>query len=499
VSKRGRPAPVTIRDFSHGLDARGAAWPTTATTGRLLEGVAAFDLRNLEPGPNGTARRRRGSIQAGSFVNKFWTLQPMRDEQVILEDSNGAVSTVATTLVSPTARSGAPFGSRKWIMAPSKGGQGPYYGTGTAQALQMARFSGAVGTWTASAGTLPTGTYLIYHGNRAWFGNLATYGGTIDDPTSTIIGSAPGDVRDYAAPVIVSFSPGDGDDISGLAPIGEQMLVFKRRSCYVVYDLETGANRQLSDRIGAAVEGGIVPTPYGVAFVGQDDFEVYLTDGSRIDKISEPLGDAFRAESEVIGLRGAYRDGHLYLTLTDQRTSNVVLGDFDMATKRWLVHQLAPRAGDARPLWIYEIASQGDALLAATDSVGGGATPYALMHLLDDDAPTFADGSASFSSYWRSPVWGFGDIAERKRMRAVELYGTGEWGLDVYNEQNLQLATYTGLAPDVAAGGEAGPRAFLDPGVAHGFSLNAAVRSSANLPVASAAELHALTAYIQLR
>lgn len=172
--------------------------------------------------------------------------------------------------------------------APVSGGQGPVWMMNSVEARY---WTGAVaGTWTASAGTLPLGRFLLWHGTRMWVAapTAASLPG-VADAGSSLCFCALGDPRNWPAANVVSFDPNDGQRISGIGRVGPYLLVFKPNKTWLVYDLDTGANRPLSGEIGCLGHRTIVETPKGTYFWTRDK-GLALCDGSQIKLVEDKPG-----------------------------------------------------------------------------------------------------------------------------------------------------------------------------------------------------------------
>lgn len=170
------------------------------------------------------------------------------------------------------------------VMFPQSGGQGPMWMMNGTEARYWTGLAGAA--WTASTGTLPIGKYIVAHGNRMWSAGITTLAG-VSDPKSAYGWSDIGDARSWPAANVNMLDPTDGTELTGIGRIGPYLLVFKRNKTWLVYDLDTGANRQLSASIGCISHRSIVETPRGTFFMS--DRGPAICDGSEIRLIDDKL------------------------------------------------------------------------------------------------------------------------------------------------------------------------------------------------------------------
>src|SRR5437764_9055822 len=115
---------------------------------------------------------------------------------------------------------------------------------------------------------------MVYAGGRIWaagmtgaencavrwsgFAAAEAATGNIPDPTNWPKGN------------VNYFDTSDSTPITGLGVFGPYVLVFKKRSTYVIYDLNEGENRKISDSVGCAAYRSIVETEMGTFFLTSD-------------------------------------------------------------------------------------------------------------------------------------------------------------------------------------------------------------------------------------
>lgn len=292
------------------------------------------NVLNLQPvGEGGSVIQRPGDVAEtdfsglGSLGNGSYplfatsagvVLVPTVLDDLVARDTVG----ISTTLLD-TSTSG--LGRYTFIEGPASGGQGPIYYIKPSAGSRVARYwtgSGAVGTWTASAGTLPVTAYhLLYAGNRAWAARLV-------GDESALYWSELGDPRNWPAANVVKFDPNDGEVITGIGTIAGNIVVFKETKAFLVYDLDTGANRPLGFGIGGDVDGGVVQeTPLGLIFQSMQ-YGVMATDGISSKPIAEVLG---LPRAAITGI--SFYDGSVFLAV-----GSTVFYEYDLQQKSWWRH-----------------------------------------------------------------------------------------------------------------------------------------------------------------
>lgn len=210
----------------------------------------------------------------------------------LIDLNGGSAAPISGALVLPSALSAR----WTWIKAPVSGAQGPFYGLSGDSAYVPKQWDGsgaAMTDWTASAGTLEPGAQMIFFKNR-----VIMWGFTIPTtsaPATAIKASKVGDPRNWDTTVSgadsawqTAIDPNDGGPITGIAAWKSYLLVFKESKVYLVYDLDSGANRSISNNLGTADRKTICSTPYGITFINTDG-QLYITDGVKFTKISDNL------------------------------------------------------------------------------------------------------------------------------------------------------------------------------------------------------------------
>ena len=270
----------------------------------------------------------------------------------------------------------------------------------------------AVATWPQNAGTRPNGRYMVYAGNRVFVAGddadrYRVYASNVGDPTRWDQGYS------------VQFDPDDGEIVTGLGTVGPYVLVFKERKVFVIYDLDTGANRKVTDQAGTLSPDSVIPSERGTFFLDAER-GVMVTDGQEARRVSEqiqPTLDRIDA-TDFDGVVGAFWRNHYYLGAELDGTGTRYLLDYHLELDSWWLH------------------SHGSVALATWDT-GDGPT------LLSAHATTVAtlfvsgenvDAGTVFRATWSGPFHSFGSAHLLKRCREVHLDGSGTVGVYVAND-----------------------------------------------------------------
>lgn len=319
-------------------------------------------------------------------------------------------------------------------MFPQSGGQGPMY---MLNGIEARYWTGAAGAaWTATAGTLPLGKYIVAAGNRLWVLGMTTFAAA-SDPKSAIAWSEIGDARNWPAANLAMLDPFDGGELTGAGRVGPYLLVFKRNKTWLIYDLDTGANRQLSSGIGCVSHRSIVETPQGTFFISERG--PAMCDGSTIRLIEDklnlmPLIDFTDTQQNITRqVHAVYLNDDIYLNIGQYKASapshdEYPLSQYDVLNDAWWPHS-KPQA--AMCVW------DGDSHFEAfgVDHAGNpGTTARTLISLfgptVGSEHGTDWDGS-ELTAMFRPRDSDFGSD-ERKRLRSVSVEANACFDAFVY-------------------------------------------------------------------
>lgn len=456
----------TFADLSGGLNTRDAPY--------ALEPNESRDLIDVVPTARGAIRKRRGSSTFAALSAEFTSLHPLNlvgGGRFLVGAGGTKLFKVTTAGIVSDLKTGLTSGLRwEFAQAPASGGQGPLYGVnGTDTPQQWDGVAGGSADWTASAGAVPNGKYLVVAGNRVWIA------GVPGDP-SGLYWCELGDPRNWPAANVTRLDPNDGDVITGLAVFGPYVVAFKERKCFVVHDLDTSANRKLSDEIGTVGHRSVVETPAGLLFLGPDG-AVYRTDASKVEEISdkvrptlEAVAPARRREVAAALFGNRYELSYSAGGISNDRTL-----ELDLDAGSWWLHSLAANE------WAVFEPGSGEKLYAAKAA--------ALQLVEAYVAGVNRDSGAAYLSRWASAFHTFGTPHLRKRCREVLFDGSGK--VDLYVAKDFAAAAFQKTVDfrDTAAGVFGGPGggSFGGPG-GGSFGGAAAVKqaSAATLGVARA-------------
>jgi hypothetical protein len=421
-----RGSPVQHRDFSGGLNTKAGPYG--------LEANEAASILNFRPTMRGSLRSRKGdeqlvpasSLGSNTIVSmkRVLSLTSGAGDDLLLGMSSGDVWRYTSGVGGTFLGSLSPGANVwDWVDAPVSGPQGPVYGTnGAITGMSYITAGGTVGSWTASAGTLPvTSKYLAYVGNRMWAAGMTSFGG-LADPGSALAFTELGDPRNWPNANVVQFDPNDGESITGIGEVGSGLLVLKRSKAWFVYDLDTGANRPLGTGVGGVSHRTIQQTPIGTIFLGPD--AVWVTDGSSVRRLSDNIEPDLLAAGAAGYLPDATAtvEGQRYILTWP--TAN--LYEYDWEQKSWWTHSARGNVLATR------VSSERDEV-----HVGGSA---GLDRMFRGTSYVTAAGG-SLQRYWYGPYLTLG--SGNDRLRGLEVEGSGTFGVAAIPNFGGTLASLT--------------------------------------------------------
>lgn len=408
-------------DFSGGLDVARSVY--------LIENRFARDARNVQSTLKGQLLKRDGTQVWSTLGSNSLSLYPSLSPRFLIAGGTTVLYSINPSKTVTTIKTGMAAARWSWINAPANGGQGPLYGVNGTDIQQWDGAAASTSAWTASAGTLPSGAkYLLVRANRVLAAGMASYAGA-KDPTSMVAASAVGAPRDWSTASggwQVEFAPNDGEAITAITPVGPYVLVSKPSKCWLIYDLDTGANRPLSEAAGAVSHRAAMETPLGTVFLTKDQ-GVLATSGSSFKRLSErilPLLQTIPAARKGEAAM-AFWNNKLYLAVSLGSGTNDTLFEYDVNRDAWWAHSLG-----SSDLAVWEPSAGQQTLY---DIKAGAATNRQLLvpGLTLDDVAANGTGGSAYTSYWRGPFHTFGAPELRKRVRQIRLDGKGRVRLGV--------------------------------------------------------------------
>lgn len=413
-----RGSPIRFVDFRGGLNTKAAPY--------LIAENQCRDCMNVVSTVRGSIKKRYGcttladsfpgspsGLSSGSGVNV--------GANVLVVAGGTGLFSVSVGGVVQDITGGVPVSDGvRWelITGPSSAGQGPVYMVNGQDTPRYWTGAGGVVSWTASVGSVPNGKYIEYAANRVWIA------GTVSNP-SRLYFSDLGDPRSWTGTNVVDLDPNDGQTITGIARVGANLIVFKQSKTYLIYDLDTGANRAISTSVGCVAPRSIAEGPGGIFFLSEDQ-GVFQTNGSRLESISDNILPTFESITDSAkGLAaGIFFNDHYYLSCAvDSSLTNNITLDYDITTQSWWKHS---NTANQFILWRPTLTS--DMQLYAVKATGT---------VLDKcyQAGVYQDNGNDFTTSWTGPWLAFKEPYRHKRVRQIHIEGRGT--VNVYVGQNF--------------------------------------------------------------
>lgn len=434
-----RGQPVRYVDFRGGLNVKAAPY--------LIAENQCRDCLNVVSTVRGSIKKRNGNTTlASSFPGSPSQITSLKGinvgSNVLIAAGGDKLYSISVGGIIQDITGGlglVPNQRWEFITGPVSGGQGPVFGVDGQDTPIYWTGAGGAASWTALVGSVPNGKYIEYAANRVWIAGTAAF-------PSRLYFSDIGDPRSWTSTNVVDLDPNDGQQITGIISVGGSLIVFKQSKTYLIYDLDTGANRLLSNSVGCVAPRSIASGPGEIYFLSEDQ-GVFSATTSRLQRISDdiqPLFDEITDEHKNLAA-GTFFNDHYYLSCAyEGSVNNSMTLDYDTTTKSWWKHS---NGANQFALWRATLTS--DLLMYAANSNDA--------HVDKCYVPgVFQDNNISFTMEWVGPWLAFKEPYRHKRVRQIHIEGHGK--IDVYVGQNFikSLALVKSDAFAVVGGGVGG-------------------------------------------
>jgi hypothetical protein len=419
-----RGTPYRFSRFGRGLNV--SAGPYSLREGYVDDpsglGAECRDLMNVTSRRRGNVCRRDGCVDVVTLspstpeINGLSVIGQDASSFAVISTSDGdlravssAVPSVVSTLVLSGLSTSAPW---RFVRAPVQSSAGPAWGMNGVDTPRWTTGAGSgaaeTNTWVASTGTVPNGSLLTTYENSLFVSGVAAY-------PYRVYWSYPGEPLHWPTASVVDLGKDSADPITAIVSLGPNLLVFKERGIWVIYDSETGANRKIADNVGTLSPESVVATEQGCFFLDPQQ-GVMVTDGAAARPVSLQIATALNGLTitQLSSASASFIDAHLYLSV--QEGSTRVVYDYDTVLNSWWKH--SPTVSHFA-VWDRGV---GPRLIGVNAVKGQVLELFRPGELLDD--------GAVFSSWWTGPFHTFNAPHLRKRTRRIHLDGRGT--LDVY-------------------------------------------------------------------
>lgn len=304
----------------------------------------------------------------------------------------------------------------------SNGTDAPRYWTGATKETAVAEWtSKPEGAFVA----VPKAKYLTYLGNRIWASGISgdTSAVRFSGFAAKTEEGEQADPTNWPKENIVWFEKEDGEEITGTGIAGSYLLVFKPHQTWVIFDLNEGENRKISDRVGCISFRSIVESTQGTFFLTPDQ-GVFVTNGATMREVSRNvrpilLGtDSNQARAaklnELKNASAEFLNGHYYLSYMAQDESMKTL-DYDTALQSWWLHDLAGNQ------WVHWEPTTGEPFLYTIPNKEKTGIIKAFVPGIYTDSGAVYTGAKSLACYWVSPWEPFFQYIMRHRINQPQL------------------------------------------------------------------------------
>lgn len=322
-----------------------------ASEGSMIPPGFAVQLENWIPEPDGSLRTRSGwqkgsttSIPADAGPVLYSTRRikgigyaPFTTQRyIVAQDDNSAA--IRFLYLPRSNLSGGAWAQLGTGVAVASGRDNPVdFAAGLGNLFMTHVGFGSLYRWdgsgalTAVTGSPAGARAVAFHMQRIFAAGSVTFPtrlfySAIDSATAS---------GDWPAANYIPVGQDDGEPIEDIAVFGDQLLIAKQNSCWVL----SGAGpdsfqlHQIPDA-GGAQGRCLIPTPYGVLIVGNEN--VWLYRGDVPERISAPIDNTFSIAT-TSWVNGAYAAGRCYIT--DSVNNRVYVYDF--TSQAWWMETLS--------------------------------------------------------------------------------------------------------------------------------------------------------------
>lgn len=293
MASRRRIQLMNVDDFTGGI--------RVGSNPSLLEKNESPDLLNVDLGPRGGVRLRRGTAPYGATAAadpvRLWGFYDPSGVRQVIAVADGdtyatAGSTWAEVSTSHTPTAGVAF-------------KGKFYGNSTADggfawdgSSKADKDDPAPSGWNSNYSS-PAGGYLPPSKHMAVYQGHLFVANTLENGTahrSRVRYSHFNQPEDWADTDFIDIDVGaDGDQITALVPTDDRLLVFKEHSVHVVYGDPPDAlsTFPLTRAVGAIGPQAVAATDLGVYFVDWPQ-GVFLAHRDSVEFVGERISEPFR-------------------------------------------------------------------------------------------------------------------------------------------------------------------------------------------------------------
>jgi hypothetical protein len=327
------------------------------------------------------------------------------------------------------------------------------FGGPTAEHLYIANGTDTVRRWTGAAfetpaytGATPDGKFLGLSttDNRLV---VARFNGTVaGDNPSTVRFSNEGVPTTFTSTHYEDLTPGDGEEIMGVATWRDLIFVFKQSKFFVFYGNTVGDDgepifnyRPVDAGVGLAASRALAVTPHGVYFL--DRTGIYLTTGSEPARVSDKVEPIFTGGSSTYYQGGelndaaisaatmVYHDERLWLSFpSGGSTTNDRNLVFDRHEGWWTLYDIP-----AGPMAVFRPGNVEELIFGYASGLKHLGRHFANSSYTADNMDTSGAGGTAITARWLGG-WFDLDHPAVKTIRESKIAGTGVVTVSIYRD-----------------------------------------------------------------
>lgn len=268
---------------------------------------------------------------------------------------------------------------------------------------------------TPAGGKMPLAKFVCSHLGYLWVANTVEAGTA---KPNRVRFSHPGEPEDWHTDHWFDIGSDDGDQITGLASMGDRLFVFRNRSVWVVsgYSADTfQASRYIADG-GAPAQEAVSVGPRGLAFFDRRNGVILISPKGDYNNLWDKLSIAL--ETNTIP---ATQTDHVTVCWQQYRLFVSFPWDGSSVNTRTFVFDPKVGKGGAWYGYGYGVGPMVDFQPGATDRASLACSPNSArvweLDVVDQSLDDFGSGNATYESYLQTAWYSAGRPAVNKRWR----------------------------------------------------------------------------------
>jgi hypothetical protein len=341
---------------------------------------------------------------------------------------------------------------------------GPHYfqrfGGPTAEHIYIANGTDALRRWTGTTfetpawvSTTPTGRFLGLSSTDNRLVSARWPGTVAGNNKSTVRFSVEGDPTNFQPTHYVDLTPGDGEEIVGVASWRDLVFVFKQSKFFIFYGNSVDDDgdpvfnyRPVDAGVGLASPRALAVAEQGVYFLARTG--IYFTAGQQPSRVSDLVEPIFHGGPSVYYQGGTLNDASIdqaTLAYHDERLLLSFPGGSSVVNNRNLIfdpHEQWWSLADipAGPMALFRIGTTEELLFGYASGLNH-IGRYVEGSYTADNMATDGSGGTAISSYWQGGWFNYATPMV-KTIREMKLSGSGLVTVNMFRDYR-QTASFT--------------------------------------------------------